>query len=43
MMKQEFLQHIGIEYLSKLIYRFVRTTAYYAENKMDMLALRILK
>ena len=42
-MKQEFLQHIGIEYLSKLIYRFVRSTAYYAENKMDMLALRILK
>ena len=43
MMKQEFLQHIGIEYLSKLMYRFVRATAYYAENKMDMLALRILK
>lgn len=43
MMKQGFLQHIGIKYLSKLIYRFVRSTAYYAENKMDMLALRILK
>nr|DAQ65121.1 MAG TPA: hypothetical protein [Bacteriophage sp.] len=42
-MKMGHLQHIGIEYLSKLIYRFVRSTAYYAENKMDMLALRILK
>jgi hypothetical protein len=37
------LQHIGIEYLSKLIYRFVRSTAYYVENKLDILALRILK
>lgn len=42
-MKTEQLQHIGIEYISKLIYRFVRATAYYAEAKMDLLALRILK
>jgi hypothetical protein len=37
------LQHIGIEYLSKLIYWSIRSAAYYAENKLDMLALRILK
>jgi hypothetical protein len=37
------LQHIGIEYLSKLIYRSIRSAVYYAENKLDMLALRILK
>lgn len=42
MMKQEYLQHIGIEYISKAIYRFIRATAYYAEAKMDLLALRIL-
>lgn len=42
-MKTEQLQHIGIEYISKLIYRFIRATAYYAETKIDLLALRILK
>lgn len=42
-MKMEQLQHIGIEYISKLMYRFIRATAYYAEAKMDLLALRILK
>lgn len=41
-MKTEQLQHIGIEYISKAIYRFIRATAYYAEAKMDLLALRIL-
>ena len=39
----EQLQHIGIKYLSKALYRFIRATAYYAESKMDLLALRILK
>lgn len=42
-MKMGQLQHIGIKYISKIIYRFIRSTAYYAENKADMLALRILK
>lgn len=41
-MKTEQLQHIGIEYISKAIYRFIRAVAYYAEAKMDLLALRIL-
>lgn len=41
-MKTEQLQHIGIEYISKAIYRLIRATAYYAEAKMDLLALRIL-
>ena len=43
MMKQEYLQHIGIEYISKLIYRSIRSAAYYAESKLDKLALLILK
>lgn len=42
-MKTGQLQHIGIEYISKLIYRSIRSTAYYAESKLDALALRILK
>lgn len=41
-MKTEQLQHIGIEYISKLMYRFIRATAYYAEGKLDLLALRVL-
>ena len=41
-MKTEQLQHIEIKYISKAIYRFIRATAYYAEAKMDSLALRIL-
>ena len=39
----EQLQHIGIKYLSKALYRFIRATAYYTEAKIDLLALRILK
>ena len=42
-MRMEQSQHIGIEYISKAIYRFIRATAYYAEAKMNMVALWILK
>lgn len=42
-MKTEQLQHIGIKYISKVIYKFIRGAAYYAEAKMDIIALRILK
>ena len=42
-MKTEQLQHIGIEYISKLIYRSIRSAAYYAESKLDKLASQILK